>query len=163
MIFALLGDSFLMLQAQNPLFFIIGLGSFLLMQLGYSLYFKREIEFKKSLLFQKPYWIFPVIIYALSLYKIVSEDARGLKGAILAYTICIAIMMLSAINRFWQVVQNSFRWVFFGAFFFLISDSILAINKFANPIPNAGFWIMSTYTLAQYLIVRGVILKVVRR
>jgi uncharacterized membrane protein YhhN len=159
MICALLGDSFLMFQAQNPLFFMLGLGSFLLMQVGYSMYFNREIKFKKSFLFQKPYWIIPVIIYALTFYKIVSENAGGLKGAILAYTICITVMMLSAINRFGQVVQNSFRWVFFGALFFLISDSVLAVNKFAEAVPNAGFWIMSTYTLAQYLIVRGVVLK----
>ncbi len=160
MIFALLGDSFLMLQSPTTLFFMLGLGSFLLMQVGYSLYFNREIEFKKSLLFQKPYWIIPVIIYALILYKIVSENAGGLKGAILAYTICIAIMMLSAINRFGQVAQSSFRWVFFGAIFFMISDSVLAVNKFAETVPNAGFWIMSTYTSAQYLIVRGVVLKI---
>jgi uncharacterized membrane protein YhhN len=162
MICALLGDSFLMFQAQNPLFFMLGLGSFLLMQIGYSIYFNREIEFKKSLLFQKPYWIIPLIVYALTLYKIVSENSGGLKGAILAYTICIATMMLSAINRFEQISQKSFRWVFFGALFFLISDSVLAVNKFTNPVPNAGFWIMSTYTLAQYLIVRGVVLKVFR-
>lgn len=157
--FALLGDIFLMFLTQNPLFFILGLGSFLLMQLGYSLYFNREIEFKRSLLFQKPYWIVPVIVYASILYKIVGENAGGVKGAILAYTICIAIMMLSAMNRLGQISQNSFRWVFFGALFFLISDSILAVNKFASPVSNAGFWIMSTYALAQYLIVRGVVLK----
>ena len=159
MIFALLGDSFLMFQTQDPLFFMLGLGAFLLMQIGYSIFFNREIEFKKSLLIQKPYWIIPVIVYALIFYKIVSENAGDLKWAILAYTICITTMMLSAINRFWQVSQNSFRWVFFGALFFLISDSILAVNKFVDAVPNAGFWIMSTYTLAQYLIVRGVILK----
>ena len=72
-------------------------------------------------------------------------------------------MMLSAINRFGGVAQNSFRWVFFGALFFLISDSILAVNKFADPVTNAGFWIMSTYALAQYLIVRGVVLKVLEK
>ena len=159
MIFALLGDSFLMFQTQDPLFFMLGLGAFLLMQIGYSIFFNREIEFKKSLLIQKPYWIIPVIVYALIFYKIVSENAGDLKWAILAYTICITTMMLSAINRFWQVSQNSFRWVFFGALFFLISDSILAVNKFVDAVPNAGFWIMSTYTLAQYLIVRGVVLK----
>jgi uncharacterized membrane protein YhhN len=159
MIFALLGDTFLMFQAQNPLFFMLGLGSFLLMQIGYSIYFNREINFRKSFLQQKSYWIIPVIIYAIILYKIVSEDVGAMKGAILAYTICIATMMLSAINRFWQVEQSSFRWVFFGALFFMISDSILAFNKFTDPIPNAGFWIMSTYCLAQYLIVRGVVLK----
>ena len=157
MIFALLGDTFLMFQRQNSLFFMLGLGAFLLMQIGYSLFFNREIKIKKSLLFRKPYWIILVIVYALTLYKIVSENVGGLKGAILVYTICIATMLLSAINRFGQISQNSFRWVFFGALFFLISDSVLAINKFAGAVPYAGFWIMSTYTLAQYLIVRGVI------
>ena len=156
-IFALLGDTFLMFQRQNSLFFMLGLGAFLLMQIGYSLFFNREIKIKKSLLFRKPYWIILVIVYALTLYKIVSENVGGLKGAILVYTICIATMLLSAINRFGQISQNSFRWVFFGALFFLISDSVLAINKFAGAVPYAGFWIMSTYTLAQYLIVRGVI------
>ncbi len=159
MICALLGDTFLIFQAQNPLFFMLGLGAFLLMQIGYSLYFNREIKFKKSLLFHAPYWMIFVIIYDLMLYINVSENSGNLKGAILAYTICIATMMLSAINRFGQISQNSFRWVFFGALFFLISDSILAVNKFASPVSNAGFWIMSTYTLAQYLIVRGVVLK----
>lgn len=161
MIFALLGDTFLMFQAQNPLFFMLGLGSFLLMQIGYSVYFNREIEFRKSFLWQKPYWTIPIIVYALILYKIVSENAGGLIWAILAYTICIATMMLSAINRFGAVYQKNFRWVFWGALFFLISDSVLALNKFTAPIPHAGFWIMSTYTLAQYLIVRGVVLKIV--
>ncbi len=160
MICALLGDTFLMFQTQNSLFFILGLGAFVLMQIGYSIYFNREIEFKSSLLFQKLYWTIPVIVYALTFYKILSENAGGLKGAILAYTICIATMILSAINRFEQISQNSFRWVFFGALFFLISDSVLAVNKFASSVPNAGLWIMSTYTLAQYLIVRGVVLKV---
>jgi uncharacterized membrane protein YhhN len=159
MICALLGDTFLMFQAQNPLFFMSGLGSFLLMQIGYSIYFNREINFRKSFLWQKSYWIIPVIVYALVFYKIVSENAGGLKGAILAYTVCIATMMLSAINRFGQTPPKSFRWVFFGALFFMISDSILAVNKFAEAIPNAGFWIMSTYCLAQYLIVRGMVLR----
>ena len=163
MIFALLGDTFLMFQTQNSLFFMLGLGAFLLMQIGYSIFFNREIEFKKSFLIQKPYWIIPVIVYALMLYKIVSENAGGLKGAILAYTICIATMMLSAINRFEQVTKNSFWWIFLGALFFLISDSVLAVNKFANPVPFAGFWIMSTYTLAQYLIVRGVVFNAKRK
>jgi uncharacterized membrane protein YhhN len=156
MIFAFLGDTFLMFQTQNPLFFMLGLGSFLLMQIGYSIYFNREIEFRKSFLLQKSYWTIPVIVYALVFYKIVSEDVGGLKVAILAYTVCIATMMLSAINRFGAVSPKSYRWVFFGALFFMISDSILAINKFVDDIPNAGFWIMSTYCLAQYLIVRGV-------
>jgi uncharacterized membrane protein YhhN len=38
---------------------------------------------------------------------------------------------------------------------FLLSDALLAINKFVAPIPMAGFWVMLTYITAQYLIVKG--------
>jgi hypothetical protein len=39
----------------------------------------------------------------------------------------------------------------------MISDSLLAINKFYQPISLAGVWVMSTYIAAIYLIVKGVI------
>jgi uncharacterized membrane protein YhhN len=37
----------------------------------------------------------------------------------------------------------------------VISDSMIAIDKFYTQIPLAGFWIMITYISAQYLIMRG--------
>jgi len=39
----------------------------------------------------------------------------------------------------------------------MISDSLLAINKFMQPLPLSGLAIMLTYLLAQYLIVEGVL------
>jgi hypothetical protein len=38
-----------------------------------------------------------------------------------------------------------------------MSDSLLAVNKFYQPLAYAGVFIMLTYCLAQYLIVRGFI------
>ena len=40
-----------------------------------------------------------------------------------------------------------------GAFIFLVSDSLIAINKFVTPIEHAFIGIMSTYYAAQLLIV----------
>jgi len=42
---------------------------------------------------------------------------------------------------------------------FLLSDSMIAFNKFNSDIPLAGFLIMITYIAAQYLIMRGLILE----
>jgi uncharacterized membrane protein YhhN len=42
-----------------------------------------------------------------------------------------------------------------GALFFVVSDSLLAINKFYQAFPFAGLLIMLTYCAAQYFIVRG--------
>jgi alkylglycerol monooxygenase len=41
-----------------------------------------------------------------------------------------------------------------GAVFFMLSDSLLAINKFALPLPMAQFWVLSSYYIAQILIAR---------
>jgi uncharacterized membrane protein YhhN len=51
----------------------------------------------------------------------------------------------------------SFRILFTGTIFFMISDSILALNKFAIDIPQEGLLVLSTYVLAQFLIMQGLI------
>ena len=55
----------------------------------------------------------------------------------------------------WQIPGNLY--VFFGAIAFVISDSILAINKFYAPFEKSSFFIMLTYLVAQYLIVVGIL------
>jgi len=59
------------------------------------------------------------------------------------------------VSRFGRVSLFSFEIVFYGAVLFLFSDSMLAYNKFVQPLPNAGLIIMASYMLAQYLIVLG--------
>jgi alkylglycerol monooxygenase len=36
---------------------------------------------------------------------------------------------------------------------FMVSDTVLAINRFAQPLPMAQFWVLATYYAAQVLIV----------
>jgi hypothetical protein len=38
---------------------------------------------------------------------------------------------------------------------FVLSDGLIAINKFTTLLPPASFWIMLTYIVAQYLIYLG--------
>lgn len=73
------------------------------------------------------------------------------------YALVITIMALQALFRFGYTTNKSFALVFIGAILFMISDSLLAINKFLMPIQFASFYIISTYMVAQYLIVEGVI------
>ena len=49
----------------------------------------------------------------------------------------------------------SFQWVFVGALLFIVSDSLLAINRFAATLPFANVAVMVTYIAAQWLIVKG--------
>jgi len=75
----------------------------------------------------------------------------------LIYMIVILLMSISALNRYERVSLRSFTEVFIGALLFMVSDSLLAINKFSQPIPSASFFIMLTYITAQYFIVKGMI------
>ena len=45
-------------------------------------------------------------------------------------------------------------WVAIGAGFFMLSDALLATNKFATPLPMAQLWVLSTYYIAQILMTR---------
>jgi uncharacterized membrane protein YhhN len=42
-----------------------------------------------------------------------------------------------------------------GGALFLASDALLAINKFALPLPLAQVWVLATYYAAQLLIATG--------
>ncbi|MCR5332423.1 MAG: lysoplasmalogenase [Bacilli bacterium] len=48
-----------------------------------------------------------------------------------------------------------------GGFMFVISDSILVYNKFYKPIKKAEVLVMSTYLIAQALIVIGMLLTII--
>jgi uncharacterized membrane protein YhhN len=47
------------------------------------------------------------------------------------------------------------RTVLFGALFFVVSDSLLAINKFIMPLPYSGVLVLGTYYSAQECILLG--------
>ncbi|GGW31784.1 hypothetical protein GCM10007383_16000 [Arenibacter certesii] len=76
---------------------------------------------------------------------------------VIVYIIVILIMAITALNRMGTVSRKSYALVFLGVFFFIISDSTLAINKFSFPVPMAHFWIMGTYATSQYLIINGLL------
>jgi len=66
-------------------------------------------------------------------------------------------MSAMALNRFKAVNSVSFFLVFTGSVLFVISDSLIAIDKFLNSIPHDRFWVMSTYISAQLLIMMGIL------
>lgn len=150
LIFSCLGDTFLMFQGKNPQFFLLGLGSFLVAQLTYSSVFKSigVSNYNKR---------YPFIIYGLVFIAfLLDRIPKGFMMPIVVYATAIMWMGITAAER--QTKQKSYQFVLIGAISFIISDSLIAINKFAFPIPLSGLWVMATYIAAQYLIVEGVVL-----
>jgi uncharacterized membrane protein YhhN len=158
--FSFLGDSFLMYESKNPLYFMMGLGSFLFAHLVYIFCFRqhRDDEADDQLgTVQKARMAFPVILAATGLVVVLYPRLGELRLPVVLYAGTLMFMVLNALFRFNRTHSESFWMVFGGAVSFLISDSILAINKFLEPMPGAGVYIMVTYILAQYLIVQGII------
>jgi uncharacterized membrane protein YhhN len=79
----------------------------------------------------------------------------ALRGPVAAYVLVIALMVAQALGRARVLGHNAGRMVAAGACFFMLSDSLLATNRFVQALPMAAFWVLSTYYAAQVLIVWG--------
>jgi uncharacterized membrane protein YhhN len=98
-------------------------------------------------------------IFCSGLFFYLQPRLGVMQFPVLMYAIIITFMAIMAVNRYGKVNIFSFKLMLYGALFFLLSDSALAVNKFAQPIPQAGALIMATYMIAQYLMVYGTITR----
>jgi uncharacterized membrane protein YhhN len=152
LVFSLLGDVFLMFTQHSPSYFMFGLIAFLLAHLMYILVFYKQRN--PSI---KPFWIMGVLdIYAIGLFLFLKDNLGEMRIPVLIYILVILVMATSAFLRKDRVSKLSYQIVFLGAIFFMISDSLLALNKFHKELPFANILIMLTYGLAQYFIVFGI-------
>ncbi|HEY5688913.1 MAG TPA: lysoplasmalogenase [Yeosuana sp.] len=151
LLFSLLGDILLMFTEMNSLFFIGGLLAFLIAHVMYILVFLKKINItKKTLKFA-----LLLLFYTIGIFYLLKDGLGNLFIPVIIYMFVILMMFTTAFLREGRVSKNSYNLVFFGAIFFIISDSLLALNKFYSPLPLSGIWIMTTYSIAQLLIVLG--------
>lgn len=158
--FCWLGDVLLMFDYKSELFFMAGLGSFLT---GHILYIRCYQQFRKNTATnpllgpQKIRFALPIVLAGTGLVVVLYPTLGDLRIPVMIYALVITVMAMQALFRFGYTTTKSFTLLFCGAICFMISDSLLAFNKFLQPIPLASLFIMGTYMLAQYLIVEGVL------
>jgi uncharacterized membrane protein YhhN len=154
--FSWLGDVLLELISYNEMFFILGLGSFLITQLLYSgIFFSTRGKFQ--FLRDKSVLVLVVLAYGLLMVYSLWGNLGEMRVPVVLYAVVITAMVMGALSRYHKVCDMSYQYVFFGAVIFFISDSLIAVNKFKMPINYANFLIMGTYLLGQYLIILGCI------
>ena len=153
--FSLLGDVFLLFDAVSVLYFMLGLLSFLTAHILYCFVFLK----KWNKMSQADFWwvTLLLLVYGAVLFYILKPYLGDLIIPVAIYVLGILSMALTAYRRKGSVNLNSFNLVFFGALCFVLSDSILAINKFMVAISGSHILVMGTYAAAQYLIVRGIL------
>ncbi len=150
------GDIFLM----NPEYFVPGLVCFLIGHILYIFAYRQhqndeEADSLRGL--QRVRLAFPIILAGTGLVVILYPVLGDMQIPVIIYAAVITIMTLTALFRYGRTSTDSFWLVFAGAVLFMISDSVLAVNKFLDPIENSGLIIMVTYMAAQFLIVQGIL------
>lgn len=155
--FSWLGDVFLLIDTRNPLFFIFGLVSFLITHICYIGYFLLARSSAIRLVKKPSTYFLLIACYGVALVWILYPFLGALKIPVIIYAVIICAMLLSSIHIY-PMIKPPFN-VFFvtGALLFVLSDSLLALNKFYHPFTLAGVCIMLTYCAAQYFIVMGFI------
>jgi uncharacterized membrane protein YhhN len=134
-----------------------GLISFLVAHLFYIIGFNQE-PFPVNLL------IFPLVIVvflaAAWLFVrvragLIRSGSRGLVTPVFAYSLVIAVMLLSALVTLsrieWRILPALVASA--GAALFFASDGQLAWNRFVGPLRNARLRVILTYHLAQFGII----------
>ncbi len=144
--FSWLGDVLLMLPGEG--FFMGGLAAFLSAHVCYIWIFSREATFRWLRVL--PFLLYVALLLAGPLNGKLTEN---LQIPVYSYVVVIMIMGIFASLRNTQ--RPGYELVLIGSILFILSDSFLALNKFSHPLPLSGFWIMLTYGLAQYFIVKG--------
>lgn len=162
------GDNFLMPAIfKTDINFLLGLASFLVAHVLYIVAFVKTNMEHKSVLKAKPYLVLPFILIGAGLISFLSNENlpefNEMKIPVMIYAFVIMIMVVIALNRYKKVSNKSFQLVFIGALLFMVSDSVIAINKFSTIFDGidflAGLLIMTLYALGQYYIIKGCILQ----
>lgn len=153
--FSWLGDVLLMFQQEKPIFFLLGLSAFLIAHIFYIIFFHwvRVNEQVKS-----RWWLLVIVtVYYAALITLLYPHLADMKVPVPVYGIVISFMLLLAMHMLFIKNSKAGQLMMTGAVLFILSDSILAINKFYQPFEAAGLLIMLTYGIAQLLITKGAI------
>jgi uncharacterized membrane protein YhhN len=143
-----LGDVLLMGEGL----FVPGLVAFLLAHISYIQLFRQDAPWLRSR---------RALALCISAAAVifVGLDQNGLptelRVPVAAYVLVIATMAAQAWGRAKHLYSAASLWVAWGSVSFMLSDALLAFDKFVSPLPYAGLWVLATYYLAQGLIVRG--------
>ncbi len=154
--FPINGSQFDHLFEENETFFIGGLVAFLIGHLLYASAFYLDYKLNKTV-YQKytenavMAYGFYVVIFCVGMWTYLGD----MKIPVIIYALVISLMGVMAVNRYGRVNTLSFKLTFYGSVLFVISDSVLALNRFVHEFHFSGVIVMATYMAAQYMITLG--------
>jgi uncharacterized membrane protein YhhN len=155
--FSFIGDTLLLFEDRHPFFFIGGLLFFLATHFCYIIFFSIIQSGAVSLLKKQPLLIVLVLLYGCFFIWLLYPHLGALQLPVVVYALFICTMLLACLHVYYKVSKPSRYYYVWGALLFVLSDSLLAINKFYQPFSAAAVFIIVSYCAAQYFMVKGFI------
>ncbi|MDG9922694.1 MULTISPECIES: lysoplasmalogenase [unclassified Pseudomonas] len=152
--FSLLGDMLLQWSAD---LFVFGLGAFLLAHLAYLVAYLSDTRRLAPL---------DLLIAALAaggMFFVLAGAGLGpLLLPVALYSLAIGAMLWRALARIGAVAATSAWLAAGGAALFVLSDSLIGINRFVAPFEGAGYAIILSYWLGQLGITASAVVLLAR-
>ena len=134
------------LEVASGQYFVIGLALFLVGHIFFIITFSRDFKFQSS----KIPVIVLFVVYSGMMAFIMTPSLKEMAIPVYVYMTALTLVGIFAALR---GVKNDFT--LYGAIAFIVSDSVLAVNKFMMPVAGANFIIMITYYASLFMIVYG--------
>ena len=149
LVFSLAGDVALLWPVQG---FLVGLVAFLLGHAAYLVALTRRVKFLAS----PPAFGVWAIVAASVLARLWAGVPADLRAPVIVYVCALAAMAAQATSvwlaRRGQPDAKRWRTVAIGGALFVLSDAILATDKFVGGITMPTLWNLSIYWLGQWFI-----------
>lgn len=142
------GDVFLMLPVDA---FVPGLASFLLAHLAYLLALRQRAPWFAT--------AWPLLVYALVACIVLGQLWPGLptalRGPVVVYVAVLAAMAAQALAVWWRHRDAASASAAWGGACFVLSDALLAWDRFVAPFAAAAAAVLASYWLAQWGLARS--------
>ena len=141
---SLAGDVFLMVPNDR---FVPGLASFLLAHVAYIVAFTTDTPMATA-----PLLFVPFAFFGLALLSQLWHRLGRLQLPVTVYVLVIVCMAGQAAGRWWSLRNAASTLACVGAALFVVSDALLAGNRFGRPFHSARGLTLGSYFVAQWLI-----------
>ena len=136
--------------------FVPGLLAFLFGHLCFIVAFLGDSRFDA-----RSWWLLACLGYGTAnLYLLWGAIAAPLRVPVIVYVIVLVCMGAQALTRArmrrGDARAHGAKLAAAGALMFMLSDSVLAWDRFRGPLPLASLWILATYYLSLWWIARSV-------
>ena len=160
LLFSLAGDILLLFSHR---YFLYGLVAFLCAQVSYLVGFNASLPpLVPGFIGLGLVFLFTLLFYFLLKPQVeAKKQVKRLLPAILVYVTLLSAMTISACLNIFKPGWNPLAaWITFtGGAFFLLSDFMLAYDRFIKRFRLAHGFVMVTYHLAQFALVLGVLVQ----